>query len=83
MNKNFTEETPSNIDDIIKLSRDKSNYKNRLLAVEKFGKYKCRQSIDKLWRLMISDKVFCVQEQAFRKLQNLGEDVKLPKKRNG
>ena len=83
MNKNFTEETPSNIDDIIKLSRDKSNYKNRLLAVEKFGKYKCRQSIDKLWRLMISDKVFCVQEQAFRKLQNLGEDVKLPKKRKG
>ena len=31
MNKNFTEKTPSDIDDIIKLSRDKSNYKNRLL----------------------------------------------------
>lgn len=83
MNKNFIEKTPSDIDDIIKLSRDKSNYKNRLLSVERFGKYKCRQSIDKLWRLMISDKVFCVQEQAFRKLQNFGENVKLPKKRKG
>ena len=83
MNKNFTEKTPSDIDDIIKLSRDKSNYKNRLLSVERFGKYKCRQSLDKLWRLMISDKVFCVQEQAFRKLQDFGENVKLPKKRKG
>ena len=32
---------------------------------------------------MISDKVFCVQEQAFRKLQDFGENVKLPKKRKG
>jgi hypothetical protein len=83
MGKSFIEKTPSNIDDIIKLSRDKSNYKNRLISVEEFGKYKCRQSIDKLWRLMISDKVFCVQEEAFRKLQNFGENVKLPKKRKG
>jgi hypothetical protein len=61
----------------------KVSYKNRLKAVEEFGKWKCRQSIDKLWRLMISDKVYLVQNQAFLKLQQFGENVKLPKKKKG
>lgn len=83
MKENYTELTPSNIQEIIKLSRDKSNYKNRIKAIEEFGKYKCRQSIDKLCKLMISDKVYSVQRLAFEKLQNFSEDVKLPRKRKG
>ena len=81
--KNYIEETPQNIQEIIKLSRDKSNYKNRIKSIEQLGKYKCQQSIDKLWRLMISDKVYSVQRFAFEKLQNFGENVKLPRKRKG
>jgi len=63
--------------------RKLSNYKNRIKSIENFGKYKCQQSIDKLWRLMISDRVYSVQRLAFQKLENFGEDVKLPKKRKG
>ncbi len=83
MSKTYTEATPANIEELIKLSNDKLNYKNRLKAIEGFGKWKCRQSIDKLWRLMISDKVYSVQRNSFLKLQLFGEKVKLPKKKKG
>jgi hypothetical protein len=83
MMQKYSNSTPPNIDDLLKLSRDKTNYKNRLKAVEELGKWKCRQSIDKLWRLMISDKVYSVQRNAFLKLQLFGEKVKLPKKKKG
>ena len=83
MKENYLNQTPHNIQEIIKLSRDKSNYKNRIKAIEEFGKYKCRQSIDKLWRLMISDKVHSVQRLAFRQLKLFDEDVKLPRKKKG
>lgn len=46
-------------------------------------KFKCRQSIDILWRLMINDKVYAVQHDAFLALQAFGEDVKLPRKKKG
>ena len=80
---NYKEETPSNIEELKRLAADKTSYEARLNAVEQLGNYKCRQSIDILWRRMISDKVYLVQETAFRKLQAFGEDVKLPKKISG
>lgn len=83
MKQEYTESTPSNINESIKLSNDKTNFKNRLKAVEELGKWKCQQSIDKLWRLMISDKVYSVQRNSFLKLQLFGEKVKLPKKKKG
>lgn len=76
-------ETPDNIDELKTRASDKSNYKIRLNAVEQLGIYKCKQSKDILWRLMINDKVYAVQESAFRKLQSFGEDVKLPRKKKG
>ena len=76
-------DTPENIDALKKQASDKTNYKNRLEAVEKLGNFKCQQSKDILWRLMINDKVYAVQELAFRKLQALGENVRLPKKKKG
>jgi len=75
-------ETPQNIEELKKLARKKTDYKSRLTAVENLGKYKCKKSIDILWSLMMQDKVYIVQETAFRKLQAFGEDVKLPRKKN-
>ena len=79
----FTEETPGNIEEIKKEARDKTNYNNRLNAVRRLGEFKCKQSIDILWSLLMQDKVYAVQEEAFRKLQAFGEKVKLPKKKKG
>ena len=79
----FTEETPSNIDQLKQDANCKTDYNIRLLAVEELGKYKCQKSKDILWRRMISDKVHAVQELAFLKLQAFGEDVSLPRKKKG
>jgi len=76
-------ETPENIEALKKQARDKRSYKNRLSAVEELGRFKCQQSKDILWRLMMNDKVYAVQEAAFRRLQAFGENVKLPKKKKG
>jgi hypothetical protein len=70
-----------NIEELKKQASDKTSYKNRLVAVEELGKCNCQQSKDILWRLMINDKVYAVQEMSFRKLQAFGEKVKLPKKK--
>lgn len=77
------DKTPENIEALKKQAADKSSYKIRLAAVDELGRYKCRQSIDILWRLMMQDKVYAVQEQSFRKLQVFGEAVKLPRKQKG
>ena len=81
--KSFKMETPNTIDELKKIAADKTSYKNRLQAVDSLGEYKCQQSKDILWRLMMNDKVYEVQEAAFRKLQAFGEDVKLPRKKKG
>ncbi|WP_394753321.1 HEAT repeat domain-containing protein [Crenothrix sp.] len=75
--------TPENIETLKKQASDRTNYKNRLNAVEGLGNFKCQQSTDILWRLMIHDKVHAVQKLAFLKLQAFGENVKLPRKPKG
>ena len=79
----YKEETPSNIEELKKKSKSKNNADIRLESISELGSWKCRQSIDILWRLMINDKVFSVQEQAFLRLQAFGENVKLPRKKKG
>lgn len=79
----FKMEIPPNIDELKVLANDKSSYKNRKIAIESLGKYKCQQSKDILWHLMINDKIHPVQNAAFIKLQAFGEDVKLPSKKKG
>ncbi|CED57360.1 putative uncharacterized protein [Aliivibrio wodanis] len=76
-------ETPENIEQLKKDAGNKASYKCRFEAVEVLGGFQCQQSTDILFRLMINDKVYAVQELAFRKLQAFGEDVKLPKKKKG
>lgn len=75
--------TPDNIEELKKQASNKTSYKERLEAVEELGKFKCQQSKDILWRLMINDKVHGVQHRAFLKLQAFGEEVKLPRKKKG
>lgn len=79
----IVEQTPENIEELKKLAATKTSYQTRLTAIQQLRKYKCRQSIDILWRLMMQDKVYAVQEEAFRALQGLDEKVKLPRKQKG
>ena len=79
----YSESVPENIEDLKKMAMNKTSYRTRNEAIETLKNYKCRQSIDVLWRIMINDKVYSVQHQAFLALQNFGEDVKLPRKKKG
>lgn len=79
----FQDATPLNISELVTQARDKSNYDQRLRVVEELGKWRCQQSKDVLRCLMLHDKVYAVQEAAFRRLQAFGEAVKLPRKKKG
>lgn len=83
MNSDFTDGKPENYDELKTLASDKSSTLNRLYAVSELGKYRCQESKSILYKLMKWDLVYVVKEQAFRKLQRFGENVKLPKKRKG
>lgn len=79
----FKEETAPNIEDLKKMASNKKDANLRLQSIDELGKWKCRQSIDILWRLMLHDLVYEVQNASFLRLQAFGEDVRLPKKTKG
>lgn len=81
--KNASMVPPANIAELKNNAGNKSSAKIRLAAVNELGKHACQQSIDILWRLMLHDLVWEIQEAAFLKLQAFGEEVKLPKKKKG
>lgn len=81
--KDFENKKPNNIVEYISLANDISDYQNRLNAIDFLSKYKCFESKRELYRLMKTDRIFEVKEQAFRALQNFGEDVRLTKKKKG
>ena len=74
---------PANYDELKRQANDSSSWRNRLDAVRKLGGFNEKSVKDILWRRMISDPVYTIQEEAFRKLQALGESVKLPLKKKG
>ena len=74
---------PANYDELKRQANDSSSWRNRLDAVRKLGEFNEKSVKDILWRRMTSDPVYTVQEEAFRKLQALGESVKLPRKKKG
>lgn len=74
---------PSNYKELYEKSRNKTNYKERIEAIEELSKSPCREAKDILYNLMRKDLVYEVQRRAFLKLQAMGEKVKLPRKKDG
>ncbi|WP_082865843.1 HEAT repeat domain-containing protein [Paenibacillus crassostreae] len=72
-----------NMEQLKKAVHRTSDWRERLNAVEELGKLGDKQSIDILTRVMANDSVYKVQEAAFHKLKELGEDVQLPAKDSG
>ncbi len=60
-----------------------SSWRERLEAVEQLGQWNHPKIIDVLKHRLNNDLVYSVQEAAFRKLQQLGEDVQLPPRKQG
>lgn len=77
-NQEIKSELPSNYEELKKAVNRTSNWRERLEAVEELGKWKNNQTIVLLIHRMNSDTVYKVQEAAYHKLKQLGEDVQLP-----
>lgn len=65
-------ETPNNINELVKMADDKTNWRKRLEAVNELKNWKCQKSRDVLTRLAMHDLVFKVKEEALRATQSLG-----------
>ncbi|XHU83037.1 HEAT repeat domain-containing protein [Peribacillus muralis] len=76
-------ELPENYEELKKSANRKSNWRERLDAIEELGQSKNQQVIDILTHIMKSDSVFKVQEASYRQLKRLGEDVQLPARKKG
>ncbi|MFD9625412.1 HEAT repeat domain-containing protein [Peribacillus muralis] len=76
-------ELPENYEELKKSANRKSNWRERLDAIEELGQSKNQQVIDILTHIMKSDSVYKVQEASFRQLKRLGEDVQLPARKKG
>jgi hypothetical protein len=74
---------PENYEELKKQANRTSNWRERLDAVEELGHWKNQQIINILMRLMNNDAVYKVQEAAFRKLEQFGEDVELKPRKKG
>ncbi|MEK5467914.1 HEAT repeat domain-containing protein [Paenibacillus sp. FSL P2-0089] len=79
-NEEVIQELPENYDELKRAAGRSADWRARLEAVEELGRYKHKQIIDILNRLMISDPVYTVQEAAYNKLVAFGEEVKVPSK---
>lgn len=76
-------ELPENYEELKKSANRKSNWRERLDAIEELGQAKNQQTIDILTHIMNSDSVYKVQEASYRQLKRLGEDVQLPSRKKG
>jgi hypothetical protein len=82
-NQDVKSELPSNYEELKKSAHRTSNWRERLDAVEELGQWKNKQTINVLTHIMISDTVYKVQEAAFHKLKEMGEDIQLPSRKKG
>ncbi|WP_438350431.1 HEAT repeat domain-containing protein [Paenibacillus sp. FA6] len=83
MASNFKEGIPTNYEQLKNDANNKSSWKVRIEAVRELSGWKCRQSIDILWKRMMSDDVYKVQHAAFLGLQAFGERARIPRKKRG
>jgi hypothetical protein len=76
-------ELPPNYEQLKISANRTSNWRERLDAVEEIGQWNNKQTIDVLMHRMHNDTVYKVQETAFRKLKEFGEDIQLPPRKKG
>lgn len=76
----FTEELPSNIEQLIAQANDKTSYELRIEAVNKLGKFKCEASIGALQSIAVDDRIYDVRKVAHDRLIRFGCEVKPVKK---
>jgi hypothetical protein len=67
----------------LKAAANRSSWKERLEAVEALGQHDSQQATDVLLHRLQHDPVYQVQEAAYRKLRERGEDVQLPPRKKG
>ncbi len=79
-NKN-TPNLPPNYDELKKAANRTANWKERLAAVEELGNWKSDPTIDLLTHRMNHDPVYQVQEAAYAKLKDFGENVHMPERK--
>jgi murein L,D-transpeptidase YcbB/YkuD len=80
---NEKNDLPENYEELKKAANRTSNWRERLDAVQKLSQWRNKQTIDILTHRMTNDTVYKVQEAAYQKLKQLGEDVHLPAKKKG
>lgn len=78
-----TNELPPNYEQLKISANRTSNWRERLAAVEELGQWNSKQTIDVLTHRMNNDAVYTIQEAAFHKLKQFGEDVQLPPRKKG
>lgn len=88
INYEIKKETPVNINDLVKMAGDKTNWRKRLEAVNQLKNWDCQKSRDVLTRLALHDLVFKVKEEALRASQPFGitkngQPLKLNRKPKG
>ncbi|MDF2958608.1 MAG: esterase [Paenibacillus sp.] len=82
-NNEVENELPANYEQLKISANRTSNWRERLEAVEELGQWNNKQTIDILTHRMNNDTVYKVQEAAYRKLKEFGEDVQLPPRKKG
>ncbi|MDG2668862.1 HEAT repeat domain-containing protein, partial [Vibrio parahaemolyticus] len=76
----FVEEVPAELDKWLKQLHNQNSFEDRILAVNKLGKFKCNEVIEALSSTMLSDKVDDVRETAYERLKRFGLDIVKPPK---
>jgi hypothetical protein len=81
-NNDTKKEGPENLAELKKSINRKSNWRERLDAVEELGQWKNRETIELLKHSMEGDPVYKVQLASYEKLKTLGEEVSKPENKN-
>lgn len=76
----FTEGTPPELIKLLIKVKDLTSYEVRIEAINKFGKFKCKESISALTERLSKDPVFDVRDTAYQRLIRFGCDVDKPSK---
>ena len=71
----FINETPENIDELVKMANKKISWETRMEALSELAKYNCQKSRDVVTRLAFTDKVFSVKQEAFKIAQSFGVTI--------